>query len=634
MEILQILVLLFWLLLSESRIIPERNVFVLLNCTSSSRICEVKFAFKEKDRVKLQDVLLFMDQEERHNLNKRDIFDQSPLLKEIAVAAGGPLFYAIYSSFAKPTKTLHMNTDGFDLGSDKTPLLKMEESLMFERLLENVTGLDRTYLFWDFPGLDPSYLNEEKESNISLSAIIEATGRVQNQRRGNKPSSASNRGRNSNKIPVLSAASYPSLVVAPGGSPPTRKPTAPTKPTPQPKIVDVNSDGDSGSQMSFNDIKSVYSLPPFGESQVCYPDFVTGPLFTRANGITYERGLRWRTFEETPPRGIDNSCNVDSFLSHLAIKVDQCPDFASRFFRISGASPGAKAESGVRLALQTWRSITRDVNIRASDPQSVDLLTKIAYISNTGLPAIHGPNAQYVNLVGNEWQNVFEQLRPSWTLIHQHQCLCKNDDLQQYHQYEYHNPLDAYTPAQLKDLNRPTALFTKRSRRRCSRCGYGFGYTMSLVPATTWFLPFQSILNHAPPSDWPLQLQFDSMDPRIAENRVMFDLGYISLSTDAPYLRNADGTLQRDAQGRPMHDPNNRMLRHHASLHYFGGHWYYYDDMRNNGALMIIADPDSFIRDAVPPLVTESVVYFRRSPPNLADWCLDKSMEDAEDEVD
>jgi hypothetical protein len=133
-------------------------------------------------------------------------------------------------------------------------------------------------------------------------------------------------------------------------------------------------------------------------------------------------------------------------------------------------------------------------------------------------------------------------------------------------------------------------------------CKSQFVQQTTLVAPTTWFLPFGILNENERPTMWPTTLSFEESDRRLQSDEAIFDLGYISYSSE-----NAD--------------PTSRAVTHHTSLHYFGGQWYYYDDMDTpaRGRLVAVANPDVYIAIHHPILRATTVVYFRRNPPNVAE---------------
>jgi hypothetical protein len=285
---------------------------------------------------------------------------------------------------------------------------------------------------------------------------------------------------------------------------------------------------------------------------------------------------------------------MDSFLSHFTFRAGQCEDFVDRFLRLIGDNPGAKAERALAEILTFWdQSMAHPVK----HPSAVDRRVKKVFIQNTGLEIIHrkppGSADRIYNMAGNEFQNVFEQLRPSWKTVHVHKCTCEGD------QYEYLSPVETYTPNMLLELNTPNGKPTKISRRKCKTCKSPFEYQSTMVGASTWFIPFPVDNDQELPTSWPVTLQFQSADSRLIADHVNFDLGYISYSS--------------------IENNNPKAVLHHTSLHLFGGQWYYYDDMLLDGRMRLTRNPSTFVARLRLRAVT--VTYFRRDPPNVAERC-------------
>ena len=164
--------------------------------------------------------------------------------------------------------------------------------------------------------------------------------------------------------------------------------------------------------------------------------------------------------------------------------------------------------------------------------------------------------------------------------------------------------LDQFTPDLLRDLSARIADTqpSKLGKRKCKMCKSQFVQQTTLVAPTTWFLPFGILNENERPTVWPTTLSFEESDRRLQSDEAIFDLGYISYSSEHA-------------------DPTSTAVTHHTSLHYFGGQWYYYDDMNKaaRGRLVAVANPDVYIAAHHPILRAVTVVYFRRNPPNVAE---------------
>ena len=581
------------------------TVLLLLECPHHADKCKVLLACSDRDSKQMIHGIYLLEEEieeinlisEKINkLNRRTVrglfYGGSTLIEDTLTAIGGGFVNDILSDF-QPSQQIYLRKDVSLLDEKRFHLLQAEQELLFDKLITNLSEPIRHDLFKENPAWRIHDLDSEGKTK-------ELTG----YRKTNRGSATSSqKAYNSGSGAKISLAGFYSgagsssggIGLGPGGSPPTKKPTLPTKPTPE-SLINLDSDGESGSQKSFDADKINIQFPDFSVSDVCYADFKTRRLETGPNGITLIRGLRWATAGKVT--GIKNSCNMDSFLTHFILRAGQCQDFADRYLRLTGATPGAAAEQALVEALGVW---DQSLTLNASHPQSSDRKLKKTFIEGTGLRILYNTaQNRLINVAGDEFQNIFEQLRPSWSMAHQHRCSCDEN------QYEYLSPLDLFSPEMLDQLNSPQARPTKLSKRRCTHCQNRFEYQSTLVGPATWFIPFGILNENEPPTSWPTVLQFENSEPRLQSDHVTFDLGYISYST-----------LDTSS--------NAGQILHHTSLQYFGGQWYYYDDQLYDGRLRLIQSPDVFIRRMRPALRATSVIYFRREAPNMGGWCNKKN---------
>jgi hypothetical protein len=399
------------------------------------------------------------------------------------------------------------------------------------------------------------------------------------------------------------------LTLGPGGSPPTRPPTPPTKRTPAPAfMVDLNSDGETNSQKSFDETKTSADFPRFARSLTCYSPFITKRLSVAPDGKTFFRGVRWETYVGSgrTASGYVNSCTLDSFLTHVIIRARQAGtnygSFPERYFHIAGDNPGSLMERG--LAEIITRFGTGPVDHPAHDSRSVDWAVKRLYVQHSGLRIRYagealvdfttGPGGEKV---GSEVATVFDQTRPLWFLAHHYACACES-------QYEYHSTGDDYTPHTLREMAAGRGQPSKLARRKCKTCDSPFVYSGSLVGPTTWFLPFAVTNELEDPASWPRSISFANSDPDVTPTHATFDLGYVSYST------------------RPT---DVGVVAHQTSLQMFGNRWYYYNDLQTFEAqarLIPVANPLEYVRSQTEPIFATAVVYFRRDSPNISARCV------------
>ncbi len=586
-------------------------MMVLLECNPNEDFCSVILASRDKDVLRMIKGLNFIEEEARRNFslatNKaretRGFFEGSSLLQNaIEGLVGGEALIHILGDFI-PSHPIKVSKDLAPNPEKRVHLLQVDHDHFLSKIMNNLSIEDERRFFNNEKEL--YWFGDEEEEG---GQPIELAG-PQTRPRITAAYHEDSRGRKYYQSFRNTGDEASGLSLGPGGSPPTRPPTPPTKGTPAPALmIELNSDGETNSRKSFDETRTSADFPRFARSLTCYSPFITKKLTVAPDGKTFFRGVRWETYVGSgrTASGYVNSCTLDSFLTHVIIRGRQAGNnFGSlpeRFFRIAGDNPGSLMERGLAEIITRFGSGPLDHP--AQDSRSVDWAVKRLFVQHSGLRIRYAGEALVDftsspggEKVGNEVSTVFDQTRPLWFLAHHYACACES-------QYEYHGTGDDFTPHTLMEMTAGRGQPSKLGRRKCKTCDSPFVYAGSLVGPTTWFLPFAVTNELEDPAAWPRSISFANSDPDVTPTRATFDLGYISYST------------------RP---DDERIMAHHTSLQMFGNRWYYYDDLKKaepQARLLPVSNPLEFVRSRTEPIFATAVVYFRRDSANISARCV------------
>lgn len=286
-------------------------------------------------------------------------------------------------------------------------------------------------------------------------------------------------------------------------------------------------------------------------------------------------GLHWGT----EASGITNTCNFDSFLSHVIFMARSRPDYFLRNLNLVNSIFERSIATIADSARAQQRRTLPAVFSKATHQLWLDTLTDRRLRNPKKFVK---SQQKVVNMVGTSDENVFIPLRDSSLVWFLHACHCLSDSADE---------MDQLTSWSAENLNRlnTNSYNSKKSSKKCKRCKNTFNSNQSpAVSTATWFHSFR-IPESVPSSsytDYPLTLNFIDIQTR---EPVIFDLGFFGLST----------RFRMDNNQRPI-------VGHATSIHRIGNTFQYYNGMQNNGYLQPI--PNNLVAN----LDLDFVVYFRR----------------------
>lgn len=300
------------------------------------------------------------------------------------------------------------------------------------------------------------------------------------------------------------------------------------------------------------------------------------------------KGMNWFTEK------VENSCTLDSFLTHMILKCKLDSSYTKRNFLIpqnAGEAvlneivnqyrklPFTVSGADQKLANQNWKQLW----IKTFEPEFKDhLLTN-----------------RKVDYVGLEMTTVIEKLSPSVIYFESSSCKCKENNAQKIKVRRYvFNTLDL---PELKRISREgTSDFSqsisypqfrgslRTQRRSCTVCVNEYKIDYYFVPGSTWMLYFMftSLTVHTEVNVFQVPKTFVAHELFAHDKVAIFELGYISCGT----------TVKVGG------------LTHHLSFQYFNQQFYYYDDLKG-GELIWSPNPNLTIKTK--KLVVKAAVYFR-----------------------
>jgi len=306
--------------------------------------------------------------------------------------------------------------------------------------------------------------------------------------------------------------------------------------------------------------------------------------YDEASGLTKLFGLT----TNTPIT--DNTCNIDSFLTHVILLSSMNAGLETKYFVLKESD----SENALKQILKLyWSTRNKDHGWASGEIKKI-------WISQPDLPHNFQLQAaikskQKYDLYGSEFQNIFMPLHLSSLLLELRVCKCPTkrnklkffehirvetaEDLEPFLQYssEYENLLQPID-------------------KRCGHCSQSQSQELlyHFVHESTWFVAFEcpnNVYKGIDPFRVPIYLEFPEA---MRDGRSKFVLGYISYSTE----NSAEATARADDT-----------TFHQVSFHRFGTKWYFYDNSENGGKLKQVANPNSIIKKN--DYVFQSIVYFR-----------------------
>jgi len=300
------------------------------------------------------------------------------------------------------------------------------------------------------------------------------------------------------------------------------------------------------------------------------------------------KGLNWFT-----PL-IVNSCVLDSFLTHMALKGKLDSTYTKRNFLIP-QNPGEAVIAEIirqfrklpfntspanqKIANQNWKQLW----IKTFEPKFTEDLRKGSVIDYKGI----------------EFENVIEKLVPSATIFETQSCRCKENNAEKIRVKSFY--MKSLDLAELQHLSRQSSTdhskslshplfagWTKETKKTCSTCTGDYKIDYIFLPGSTWLVYF--IFKRS-----SHQVNFDvSLVPKTFaahelfsyEKVVLLELGYITCKTTT-------------AVGG---------VTHQLSFQYFNRQFYYYDDLKG-GELLWSPNPTLTIK--AKKLKCDAVTYFR-----------------------
>jgi hypothetical protein len=272
------------------------------------------------------------------------------------------------------------------------------------------------------------------------------------------------------------------------------------------------------------------------------------------------RGLSWAT----PDTGYSNSCNIDSFLSHVIYLSRSLNGYFRRH---------------LNLINNPMEDAIRQVILPRSDTETATSFSRHIHEIWANAIGTTIPTYGVVDLLGSEGLNVFRHLLSSSNVWFVHNCGCQRASLS-----SDRDAIKRWSPELLENLCKtsPTAAnaVTHKSSKKCHRCLDNFRYERGMVSQASWFHAFNIKNQPDHYSMYPPTLEFQNIG---STEIIYFDIGYFTYSTNiVPHIQ------------------------HQVSIHRIGLTWRFYDGMHPQGQLQNVPlnlDTDFHI---------ETVIYFRR----------------------
>lgn len=297
-----------------------------------------------------------------------------------------------------------------------------------------------------------------------------------------------------------------------------------------------------------------FPVSQFGNRAVPRDRLDIPPLpYSPRTGLTDVRGIVADTPDYT------NTCNIDSFLTHLILLSNGDPQFARKMF-VAENSP---IERGLTELLDRYWSGVRNRENHVSLSNEI----KGMWIKAANLPYSKPKRNRPVNLYGSEYSNVYEPLRQNTMLVTTTICQCKSST----HRVTIRNKLPpTFSNAQQIHAYAGPLPYTISPSDRCSDCKDGDNTEIrySFVSDTTWILSFECPRDVFTPFDpETLARELTIPDAFRPGESVDFTLGYLAYSNQASSSQSSNEVF------------------HQVSFHMIAGEWFFFDDTENEGQL-------------------------------------------------
>ena len=276
--------------------------------------------------------------------------------------------------------------------------------------------------------------------------------------------------------------------------------------------------------------------------------------YSLRGGLTDVQGLVADTPDYT------NTCNIDSFLTHLILLSYGDPQLARKLF----VHENSRIERGLTEIIDRYWSGVRNRENHVSLSNEI----KGMWIKAANLPHGKPKRNRPVNMYGSEYSNVYEPLKQHTILVTTTVCRCPSSP----YRLTIRNQLPP-TFSMATQIHRYAGAAPTRisPSDRCAQCQNGDNTEIrySFVADTTWVLSFEcpkDVYTSFDPQNLAVELAMpDAFRPA---EFVDFDLGYLSYSTQTPSTSGATNDLF-----------------HQVSFHFIGGQWFFYDGDSNDGHL-------------------------------------------------
>jgi len=358
------------------------------------------------------------------------------------------------------------------------------------------------------------------------------------------------------------------------------------------------------SQSALQNVLSVaqvhFPISKFGGRAVPRDIVTENSLLYDDSGITYFQGIVANTPDYV------NTCNIDSFLTHLLIMSNGDPLLAYKLF----VTENSRIERDLAEIINRYWSGIRN----RENPVTLSNDIKGMWVRAANLPYPKPRRNSPVNLYGSEFQNVYDPLVENTLITTTIICKTNLQDL----------ITGAQTANEIKVKNRLLPRFSSASQimeylgltstdflvpqtvtgaNCCTDCAnqQASEIRYSFVADTTWVLNFECPLNVFTSFDVEnLPHNIYIADAFRTQNNqfndlVDFGLGYLSYTTQNQLTdRNDD-------------------LYHQISFHFVNGEWFLYDDASNDGRLSYLGTVDA-VQEMIQheQLSFASVTYFRK----------------------
>jgi len=298
-----------------------------------------------------------------------------------------------------------------------------------------------------------------------------------------------------------------------------------------------------------------FPVSQFGNRAVPRDPLDIPPLsYSLITGLTNVQGL----VADTPDYA--NTCNIDSFLTHLILLSYGDPQLARKLF----VTENSRVEGGLTEIIDRYWSGVRNRENHVSLSNEI----KGMWIKAANLPFGKRKRNQPVNMYGSEYSNVYEPLKQNTIFVTTTICQCPSSP----YRLTIRNQLPpTFSTASQIHRYAGWAPITISPSDRCTEC-QNAGNTeirYSFVADTTWVLSFEcpkDVYTSFDPQNLAVELAMpDAFRPA---EFVDFDLGYLSYSTQTPSTSSATNELY-----------------HQVSFHFIAGEWFLYDDAENDGRL-------------------------------------------------